>query len=36
MKVTLSCDHRIVDGATGAEFLNTVQHYLEEPMSMLL
>ena len=36
MKVTLSCDHRIVDGATGAEFLNTVQRYLEDPMSMLL
>jgi pyruvate dehydrogenase E2 component (dihydrolipoamide acetyltransferase) len=36
MKVTLSCDHRIVDGAAGAEFLNTVQRYLEEPMSMLL
>jgi pyruvate dehydrogenase E2 component (dihydrolipoamide acetyltransferase) len=36
MKVTLSCDHRIVDGATGAEFLNTVQGYLEDPMSMLL
>ncbi len=36
MKVTLSCDHRIVDGATGAEFLNTVQQYLEDPMSMLL
>ncbi len=36
MKVTLSCDHRIVDGATGAGFLNTVQAYLEEPMNMLL
>lgn len=36
MKLTLSCDHRIVDGATGAEFLSTVQRYLEEPLSMLL
>jgi len=36
MKLTLSCDHRIVDGATGAEFLNDVQAYLEEPMNLLL
>lgn len=36
MKVTLSCDHRVVDGATGAEFLRTVRSYLEEPTSLLL
>ena len=36
MKVTLSCDHRLVDGATGAEFLQTVQQFLEEPLTMLL
>ncbi len=36
MKVTLSCDHRVVDGATGAKFLNTVRSYLEEPMGLLL
>lgn len=36
MKLTLSCDHRLVDGATGAEFLTTVRHLLEEPMNMLL
>ncbi|MEM8560143.1 MAG: pyruvate dehydrogenase complex dihydrolipoamide acetyltransferase [Bacteroidota bacterium] len=36
MKVALSCDHRAVDGATGAEFLNTVKGYLEEPVMMLL
>ncbi len=36
MKLTLSCDHRIVDGATGARFLQTVQEYLEEPAAMLL
>ena len=36
MKVTLSCDHRVVDGAKGAQFLETVRHFLEEPMNMLL
>lgn len=36
MKVTLSCDHRVVDGATGAAFLQTVQKLLEEPLSMLV
>ena len=36
MKLTLSCDHRVVDGATGSEFLATVQGYLEDPMTMLL
>jgi pyruvate dehydrogenase E2 component (dihydrolipoamide acetyltransferase) len=36
MKVTLSCDHRVVDGASGAAFLQTVKNYLEEPVSMLL
>ena len=36
MKLNLSCDHRVVDGATGAQFLNTVKQYLEEPMNLLL
>ena len=36
MKVTLSCDHRVVDGATGAEFLKSVRGYLEDPVTMLL
>ncbi len=36
MKVTLSSDHRLVDGATAAEFLNTVRSLLENPSSMLL
>ncbi len=36
MKVTLSCDHRVVDGATGAQFLADVVRYLEEPMNLLL
>ncbi|KAA6439479.1 pyruvate dehydrogenase complex dihydrolipoamide acetyltransferase [Dyadobacter flavalbus] len=36
MKVTLSADHRVVDGALGAAFLQTVKKLLEEPMSMLV
>ena len=36
MKVTLSCDHRVVDGAVGAQFLQTLTGYLEEPMTLLL
>jgi len=36
MKVTLSCDHRVVDGATGAQFLTTVKALMEEPVAMLL
>ena len=36
MKVTLSCDHRVVDGATGAKFLSTVRALLEDPVRMLL
>jgi pyruvate dehydrogenase E2 component (dihydrolipoamide acetyltransferase) len=36
MKVTLSSDHRVVDGAKAAQFLNTVRQMLENPLSMLL
>ncbi len=36
MKVTLSCDHRVLDGASGAAFLGTVKGLLEAPMTMLL
>ncbi|WP_298119637.1 pyruvate dehydrogenase complex dihydrolipoamide acetyltransferase [Flavobacterium sp.] len=35
MKVTLACDHRTVDGATGAQFLQTLRTYLENPVTML-
>lgn len=36
MKVTLSCDHRVVDGASGAAFLQTFKGILESPLNMLL
>jgi pyruvate dehydrogenase E2 component (dihydrolipoamide acetyltransferase) len=36
MKVTLSCDHRVVDGASGSAFLQTLQGLLEEPLRMLV
>jgi pyruvate dehydrogenase E2 component (dihydrolipoamide acetyltransferase) len=36
MKVTMSCDHRVIDGATGAQFLQTVKLNLENPLAMLL
>jgi len=36
MNVTLSCDHRVVDGATGAQFLQTFRALLEEPVRMLV
>ncbi|MFZ1380430.1 MAG: dihydrolipoamide acetyltransferase family protein, partial [Saprospiraceae bacterium] len=36
MKVTLSCDHRAVDGAIGAKFLQSFKQFLEQPVSMLL
>lgn len=36
MKVTLSCDHRVVDGASGAAFLQTLKSYLEKPINLFL
>ena len=35
MRMTMSCDHRVIDGATGARFLQTLKDYIEEPMMML-
>ena len=35
MRITLSCDHRVVDGATGAEFLKTLVAMLENPLAMV-
>lgn len=35
MKVTLSCDHRVVDGAKGSEFLQTLKTYIENPVTIL-
>jgi len=36
MTVTLSCDHRVIDGATGARFLQVFKQFIEEPAAMLL
>ncbi len=35
MRVTMSCDHRVIDGATGAQFLQTVQQMLENPLAIV-
>lgn len=36
MKLSLACDHRVIDGATGAQFLQTLRTYLENPLTQLL
>jgi len=36
MKVTLSCDHRIIDGASGAELLKTLRQYVEQPLRLVM
>jgi pyruvate dehydrogenase E2 component (dihydrolipoamide acetyltransferase) len=36
MKVTMSCDHRLIDGAVGAEFLKTLRTYIEQPLRLVV
>jgi pyruvate dehydrogenase E2 component (dihydrolipoamide acetyltransferase) len=36
MRVTMSCDHRVIDGATGAKFLQTVRRFIENPLSLVI
>jgi pyruvate dehydrogenase E2 component (dihydrolipoamide acetyltransferase) len=36
MKITMSCDHRVVDGAAGADYLKTLRQYVEQPVRLLL
>ncbi len=36
MRVTMSCDHRVIDGATGAKFLQTLRRYIENPLSLVI
>ena len=36
MTITLACDHRTVDGVTGAAFLQTLRKYLENPLAMFV
>jgi pyruvate dehydrogenase E2 component (dihydrolipoamide acetyltransferase) len=36
MRITMSCDHRVIDGATGARFLQTLRGMLEEPTAIVL
>jgi pyruvate dehydrogenase E2 component (dihydrolipoamide acetyltransferase) len=36
MKITMSCDHRVIDGASGAEFLKTLRSYVEQPLRLMI
>jgi pyruvate dehydrogenase E2 component (dihydrolipoamide acetyltransferase) len=36
MKITMSCDHRLVDGVAGAEYLRTLRQYVEQPVRLIL
>jgi len=35
MRLTMSCDHRVIDGATGAQFLKTLKTMLENPLALV-
>ena len=35
MRITMSCDHRVIDGATGAQFLQAVKRMLENPLALV-
>ena len=36
MRITMSCDHRVIDGATGAQFLQTLKGMLENPLALVV
>lgn len=36
MKITMSCDHRVIDGASGADFLKTLRQYVEQPLRLMI
>jgi pyruvate dehydrogenase E2 component (dihydrolipoamide acetyltransferase) len=36
MKVTMSCDHRVIDGATGADYLRTLRQFVEQPLRLMI
>jgi pyruvate dehydrogenase E2 component (dihydrolipoamide acetyltransferase) len=36
MRITMSCDHRVIDGVTGAQFLQTLKKMLENPLYLLV
>jgi pyruvate dehydrogenase E2 component (dihydrolipoamide acetyltransferase) len=36
MKITMSCDHRVIDGAAGADFLKTLRQYIEQPLRLVV
>jgi pyruvate dehydrogenase E2 component (dihydrolipoamide acetyltransferase) len=35
MRITMSCDHRVIDGATGAKFLQTLRRFIENPLMLV-